>query len=486
MRRSPGDTSMSKNGTIHIQGQFSLESRGDVSLRTAASIRYEEHDPTSLDVEILYLGDEEERAKAYLSATAMESSVIKLRALNPGEDSITLLGLTAWQSTLTSMKLEVGAIEIGIDREPANHPLEVSFTVKLQPSGILTSVSSVELHHDGDISSRRFEEGSILVDTSLCQIEAMEAYDYLNGAAFGDNIVHRIQRARLCGKVILEAGETLRSIHDRLENEVYAICAALSLCYRQPVDAYAIEYFLCGSESESMEHSVYRCKWHKTRSRRKADELIDSSSLRNGGLSMLVQALRSHPKSESLDRGISFLAHSYVSSLETAYFMAFSAMETIVNAVVADAQAVSIRSASWKRVQNSLRASLANLAEQGLIAPETAAHMQDKLPELRRVSLGSRIDMAAEAYSVKTSDLWTAEGFSQGMKRASEFRNGLFHAAHTSDIDLMSVDLTRIRTFTERLLLSALSWPEERRWAWRDAGLQRIIQPPDLGAATSD
>ena len=137
--------------------------------------------------------------------------------------------------------------------------------------------------------------------------------------------------------------------------------------------------------------------------------------------------------------------------------MAFSAMETIVNAVAKDSQGALISSSAWKKVQKSLRATFVELTNQGLISSEAAKQMSDKIPEIRRASLASRIDMAVKLYSVKTSDLWTAEGFVEGMKRASEFRNGLFHAADTSDGGLMSVDLTRIRTFTERLLLSALS-----------------------------
>ncbi|QDW65652.1 hypothetical protein [Luteimonas granuli] len=470
---------MSKDGKVHIQGHFALQPNSPISLKSAVSVRYEKHDPTSLDVEILFLGDEIERTEAYTAARAIDVNLMKLHPINKGEESINLLGITGWQSSLTTMSLDVGAIEVGIDREPANRPIEVRFTVGLQPSGILLGYGSVELHYNGDITTKRGEAGAILVETSLGPIEAMAAYEYLDGRAFGDKVVHRVQRARLCGMVELQAGETLRSLHDRLQEEVFTICAALSLCYRQPVDAYEIEYLLQASENDRFERAVYRRKWHKSRARHNENELIHSSNLRDGGLSKLAQALKMHPESKSLDRGIGFLSHSYVSFLETGYFMAFSAMETIVNAVSKDLQRAPISSSAWKKIQKSLRTMFAEFAEQGLIPAETARHMRDKLPEIRRLSLASRIDMVVNLYSIKTSDLWTAEGFVEGMKRASEFRNGLFHAAHTSDLGLMSVDLTRIRTFTERLLLSALSWPEERRWVWRDESLHRIIQPPD-------
>ncbi|PKV11006.1 hypothetical protein [Xanthomonas prunicola] len=154
-------------------------------------------------------------------------------------------------------------------------------------------------------------------------------------------------------------------------------------------------------------------------------------------------------------------------------------METIVNAVCESEEVLLIGPASWKKVEKVLRASLKELSDAETISKKTATHMQEKLPELRRASLASRIGRVVEAYSIKTSDLWTSEGFAAGMKRASGFRNELFHAARTSDLDLMDVDLTRIRAFTERLLLAALAWPEDRRWVWRDDQIHLIIQPPD-------
>lgn len=477
---------MSKDGKVHIQGSFSLRPDKPIPLRTAVSIRYEEHDPTSLEVEVLFLGGKEERAEAYRATQAIDINLVKLHAINEGEDSINLLGITQWQSSFTSMKLEVDAIEIGIDRDPATEPLLISVIVGLQPSGILTGRGPTRRHYNGDITTRHKEEGKILVQTSLGPIEAMEAYDYLDGKAFGDKIVHRIQRVCLIGEFKLQPGETLRSLHDRLLEEIFPICSALSLCYRQPVDAYQIMYLWNGPDEDPIKRATYRRKWHRSREKTNDSELVDSSNLRDGGLSALVQALKDHPGSKSLDRGIGFLSHSYVSFLETAYFTAFSAMETIVNAVSGDAEGVLAGSSSWKKVQKALRQSLDGLVNEGSITTDTAKLMQEKLPELRRASLTSRIDKAVEKYSIKTSDLWTAEGFSAGMKRASEFRHGLFHAAHTSDIDLMGIDLTRIRAFTERLVLAALSWPEDRRWVWRDDKVRWIIQPPDPEASDED
>src|SRR5690606_16829874 len=175
---------MSKDGSVHIQGHYALQPDSPIALKSALSVRYEKHDPTSLDVEILFLGDETERTEAYSATRAIDVNLLKLHPMNKGEDSINLLGIAGWQSSLTSMTLEVSAIEIAIDRKATKRPIKVHFSVGLQPSAILKTYCSVEFHYNGEITTNRGEEGAILVETSLGQIEAMASYDYLDGAAF--------------------------------------------------------------------------------------------------------------------------------------------------------------------------------------------------------------------------------------------------------------------------------------------------------------
>lgn len=470
---------MRQDGKIHIQKHVALQPSQSTQYRCAASIRYEQHDPASLEVELLYLGSEEERGELYRATRAFDRNLLKLHAVNDAEESINLLGLSGWSGTISSLTLKPQAIEVGIDRDAASNPVDVHFTVALQPSGILVAFASHFRDYTGRIEVKREDAGSIVVETSIGPIEALEAYDYLEGAAFGDRVTHQVQRARLMGKVQLREGESLRALHDTLLEEVASICRALSLCYRQPVDAYEIEY-LCRYPGEDVyKRSLYRRKWHSSRTRHPGDELIHASNLRDGGLSLLVRALKEHRELTSLKRGIGFLSASHDDFLETAYFMAFSAMETIVNAVSDKAAQSLMASSIWKKVQPRLRNAVTALEADEVVSAEVADNVRAKLAELRRTALTSKIANVAKAYSIKTSDLWTMEGFDEGIRQAAELRNGLFHAADPSDAGLMDVNLVRIQAFTERLILAALSWPDDRCWVWRDQQLRRIIQPRD-------
>ncbi|WP_152240334.1 hypothetical protein [Xanthomonas sp. LMG 12461] len=469
---------MSRDGKVAIQRHVFLQSDQSLSMPCAASIRYEKHDPTSLEVELIYVGDSNERAQIHLATRAIDRNLIRLHAVDGKEDSINLLGLTSWTSDTSVLKLEVGAMEIGIDQAAYSHATELNYTVALQPSGILCGIDASSMHHDGNINRKSSGKSSILVETPVGTIEALDSYEYLERAAFGDKVLHQVRRAWLMGSTILKEGDSLRIFHDALLEEAFIICKALSLCYRQPVDAYEIKYLYRDSRGGSYKHALYRRKWRATRSRHSSEELIHSSNLQNGGLSDLVGKLKNHAESISIKRAISFLSASYEGFLETAYFMAFSAMETVVNAV-SDKSFGSVSSSVWKRTRRELERSVALLKENGVLSSDVADQIKEKLPELRRASLASKISSVATFYSIKTSDLWTAEGFEEGIKSAARIRNGLFHAAHSSDVGLMEVNLVRIQAFTERLLLAALSWPDDRRWAWRDSRLRSIIQPPD-------
>lgn len=90
-----------------------------------------------------------------------------------------------------------------------------------------------------------------------------------------------------------------------------------------------------------------------------------------------------------------------------------------------------------------------------------AEQMKEKLPELRRASGDKRIIGACHTLGVKTDDLWRKDGFEVGLKSAAKIRNRLFHAAG-GDIDDSYVNLIRVRTLVERLLLRVLEWPDER------------------------
>ena len=99
-----------------------------------------------------------------------------------------------------------------------------------------------------------------------------------------------------------------------------------------------------------------------------------------------------------------------------------------------------------------------------------------RLPNLRGVSFANRIADACARVKPETSDLWPREiGFTEGMASAARLRNDLFHGSKANDE--LYAELVRIRTFTERLVLKLLKWPDDRLWVRRDDVLGRINYP---------
>jgi hypothetical protein len=189
----------------------------------------------------------------------------------------------------------------------------------------------------------------------------------------------------------------------------------------------------------------------------------------DGGLQRLIQSIECSGREEDIHRAIQFLASSYQAPAETAYFMAFSAMETIVSCCLDRADEKALGSSAWKKVESLLRKTIEENLE-----PAVQALLTPKLPELKRATLTSRIEKACGKYNPKIEDLWPTLTFAEGMWRATKIRNGLFHAADASMEEPLVDDLSRIQVFSERLLLKRLGWNDEDIWVWYDQDLKWI------------
>jgi hypothetical protein len=261
-------------------------------------------------------------------------------------------------------------------------------------------------------------------------------------------------------------------VHEVLQREIEDICAAMSLCYRQEVTFYEFEYFPLGQHQQILS-ATYRRR-RMARARIKIEELIHATALADGGLQKLVSALRSTKSPDAVHRAISFLAGSYETDLEVAYFMAFSAMETVLGSCGEQDDLVIVADDKWNRLERSLRETL---AREGNALAMSVEHLLRRLPELKRPSLAQRMARICENFGAKSADLWPDEGFADGFARAVATRNGLFHAAKDIANQSAHGDLVRIRTLTERLILKLLDWPEEKLWVWRDDWLGRVNCP---------
>lgn len=459
---------MDDTGGRLIQFHGTFDSGQDRLSRFTASVRFHRWDPTYLDVRLLWDGDAAERRTAAIALRYLGRNHVWLRAINPHQPSVELLGISQIKTDDREGTIRVAAVQSGITQHAHSVDARYEVVVRLQPSGILCLPSIHQQHFTGEVQVERIVDGIVSFETCLGTLEARETYEYRSMREYGNDITQCIQRASIMGQITVPKGQTFYAAHEMLKLEVDNACTALSLCYRQPVDYYEIEYFESGDGFPRAE-ALFRRRWSSSREKQRGDELINVRGLLNGGLWQLIQAIRSCPESQSVTRAIQFLASSYEASLETSYFMAFSAMETVVNSCLDDGARRIVSAPTWKKVSRQLRKTIDELGVELKIPVDG---MKDKVAELNRATLVARVEEARARFEPKTDDLWPDRPFLNGIQNASRIRNGLFHAADPTTSKSMYGDLVRIRIFTERLILKRLAWPEDRIWNWYDQNLK--------------
>lgn len=210
-------------------------------------------------------------------------------------------------------------------------------------------------------------------------------------------------------------------------------------------------------------------------------ELINFRDLRDGGLDQLCKSFRMNPGVEGLRRAIQFLAGSYEEKgLEQSYILAYTALETAIGVAVGPGGEYALSRSPFDRLCSRIREVVTNFASEnnllgpGNSKPTIAALINEKLPELRRISTRSKLRHLRQELRIVVRDLWDRSDFDEGFIRASQNRNRLVHTATAEKPNELYYDLVRIRILTERILLRLLGWPDEKIWRWHDQELKWV------------
>jgi len=443
-----------------------------------STVFYKLHDPTSLEVDVLLLGDEDLRKAALIHLTRPPYyDQICLESDEPRFSSVDVLGIRQISNREYRISFSASEVQIGLNHNVSDQETTWFLKGELTPSGILGEVGIKHYSYTGDIKFERLESSKVDLSTSFGLVEVGERYVHYEDEEFANKVTHSIQRASITGLIKIPPGESLANVNDLLKRELADVCLILSFCYRQPVNVYEIEYITDPNTTprELMHTATVRRRRQELEGKIHQDELIDRNNLTNGGLSELLDKYRRSTYREELKRTIRFLAASYkITTLESSYFLAYSALDLITSAVRGE-DVFLMDNAKWRRIQKSLRQFIDNIAVAEGLTP-IVNQLKEKLPELRRTSGVNRIIKACSHLAIETSDLWRKEGFEAGLRSASKIRDSLFHAASVGEIDDMWVDLIRIRVLVERLVLGALGWPDNRTWVWKNQQLARIRQ----------
>jgi hypothetical protein len=464
---------MSESNETRFNFHGALPVPGHPPSEFTATVSFPRWDPTVLSVQLLWIGSDEQRARGAAALGHLGQNYVWLESLDPIQGPVELLGIdqvstTSNGSYVHCSTVRVQAVQVGITDNAWEARRDVQFTARLQPSGILKWPTLHEQSFTGEISLRRVEDGAVRLQLDNTSIEGATTYEYDGAIENGNKVTKQVQRATLMGMARTEPGQSLYGLHEKLKSDLADVCTALSLCYRQPVDYYELEYRLTDSVGPAWIRQ-YRRRWTSIKTRLRGDELIYIGALTDGGLQRLASSIQQFHRAADLRRAITFLSGSYAASPETAFFMAFSAMETIVACCLNDDNGYVVGSSAWDRIRHELQRTINGLAGTD---ENIRRSLGEKLPELRRVTLARRLKVACERFSPRVDDLWIDISFDEGVRRATNIRNGLFHAANSKVEDTVGGDLIRIRTFTERLLLKLLSWPDGSIWTWYDQNLR--------------
>lgn len=465
-----------KRETIRrLQFHGHLESSNEKPPQVVSTIEFERHDPTTLSIDLLLLGEDEERRSAILYLRHSPYNHVWLHSDDASAPSVEVLGIQGISHGDTQVSINAAAIQVGITTKAQARDILWIVRVELTPSGILIEPGTHEISDEGQVTFKPMTEGAIEVLTSLGKLQVGAREDYYESEEYGNKITHTVKRASITGSINIAEGRDLFSFNEALRVEVWDICTLLSLCYRQPVDYYEINYFTHSETTlrEASQLAFLRRRRDSLERKIRQDELIHYNSLVNGGLNRLLQSYTSSPHKEELSRAIRFLASSYkVTTLESSYFLAYSAFDLVASTGKSGSPYL-VGSSKWKKMQKLLCNYLDSITEEQEIT-DVVEEMKKKLPELRRASGESRITEACRTLGVKTLDLWPKEGFEAGLGTATRMRNELFHSALLQSPDEASKHLVRVRTLVERLLLKILEWPDEKIWTWYDQNLKWI------------
>ena len=434
----------------------------------AATLGYDRFDPTTLSTELFLLGSEDDCRRAETLLRYFPQNLRCLNNLDSPIDSVELFDIYKVSRSRTVVTIEAREMRVGLTDEPLESDETYSVIVELQPGGLVSFPEMATMHCTGEIRHEQVETGRVSFASSFGELEVSTRYTFYSTVELGDEVTHRVLRCGVAGSLKVPKGASLFDLNESFCSDLDKVCVALSLAYRQPVDYYEIQYYEDRPAPDGESRSPFlrrRLRDHKQK--RSGDELINVRSLSDGGLQQLVDAIYSARESVGIVRAIGFLAASSEASLETAYFMAFAAMETIVDACLEGQERTVLGSSQWKKAERKLKSAIDFLA----LGPPGEV-VKSKLPELRRRSLSDRMKLACDRLKPKLDDLWPAEGLEVGFKRAAEIRNGLFHASEAHEVPDMAKDLLRIRTLAERLLLRELRWPDENIWVWYDQDLK--------------
>lgn len=456
-----------------------IEIRGLISEDTPVllKIEHDKYDPEKISCEVHLLSDDKKHYNSFRNnISGDEFGDLIIKSVEEDRFEIILNGIGGYSLTEKKADLNIYGYEYAISDRPIDNPKHIYLDVELNPSGILRKWESRTFKYDGSIELRGGYSEDIEWDVSIGKGKAFVRYTYEDYNIFDNKANVQIERPTLFYDIDISKNLSSKNIRDFIQDEARDICLILSLCSRKTVSWYEMHFTLISDDKDThvIQPIVRRKIYHRTYPDYE-DELINHRDLINDGFHKLVCALRNSPLKESLRRSISFLSSSESdNTIELQYFLCVISLESLCDGFIENSyKEIKIPTSKWKKVEKILRRSLVDLSEE----PEYSSVIEivkKKLPELKGITTSDKIIYCCKKLNARSDDLWVQEAFEEGLSKALEMRNHLFHRAFCDEPFELYRNLVRLQILTERLLLKALDWPDDKIWRWYDQKLIRI------------
>lgn len=209
--------------------------------------------------------------------------------------------------------------------------------------------------------------------------------------------------------------------------------------------------------------------------------LVAPGRLAADSIQTVVEAFQAHELKEGIRSTIGYIAASIEELLlPTATTYAFTALETIVNALggTDEYPDMVVGASKFKKIAKGLRAKIRAVCGELGLSDEVQTALERKLPELRRRPFVDRVAEIAEDLEVRWNDLWPGvEKLEVGLTATYRRRSQFVHRGTFDDSEASSRDSYRVAHLAERLVYALLECDPE--WL-PDAPLGgRFLAPAD-------
>jgi hypothetical protein len=128
---------MMRKTTRRLQFRGRLGTGSEPEPQIVSTIEFERLDPTTLSIDLLLLGDEEERRAAVLYLRHLPHNYVWLRSAEAGAQSVEVLGVQGISHSDTQASINAAAVQVGITTKAEARDGLWHVRVELTPSGSL-------------------------------------------------------------------------------------------------------------------------------------------------------------------------------------------------------------------------------------------------------------------------------------------------------------------------------------------------------------